>query len=214
MHLSREKLLLFEAHSCFRKQMYVFRQENSVLEKWLMQGRQGSGVWNSASGRAGGRPQNPRLLHYHHTTLPSHKTNPVSWSWTLENGKKCDRLKSQIPWAFWLLANPHKAHISLSSHLSASEFVLLSCEWWKLKSYVDMYSMWKTTPRFLLPWKGRRYTYTFLGTQTDLFVHLCTHSTSLDTRLKKHSVLWADLMGSHGLSSQTLAKKRWDPTHP
>lgn len=141
-------------------------------------------VLNSASGQAGSRPQNLRFLHYYQTTLPSNKTNSMSWVWTFKNGKKCDRSKSQIPFAFWLLANPHWAHISLSSHLSASEFVWLSCEWWKLKSYVDMYSMWKTTPRFSLPWKGQRYMYTFLCTQTVLLARLCTHSTSLGIRLK------------------------------
>lgn len=94
-------------------------------------------IVNSASGQAGGRPRSSRFLYFHQTTLPSNKTNPMSWFRTFENGKKCDRSTSQIPLAFWLLANPHKAHISLSSHLSASEFVWLSCEWWKLKSYVD-----------------------------------------------------------------------------
>lgn len=120
----------------------------------------------------------------------------------------------RFPW----LSNYLQIHIRLTYHslliLSASEFVWLSCEWWNLKSYVDVCSMWKTIPRFSLPWKGQRYMYTFLYTQINGSIHLCTHSTSLDTHLKKHNVLCADLMGSHGLSSQTLAKKRWDPTHP
>lgn len=74
-----------------------------------------------------------------------------------------------------------------------------------------MYSMWKTTPRFSA--ENARGTCPHSYTPR-LSVHLCTHSTSLDTRLKKCSVLCSDLMGSHRLSSQTLAKKRWDPTHP
>lgn len=182
-------------------------------KKWLVQGWAKVSVLNSASGQAGGRPQNSRFLHHHQTTLPSNKTNPMSWFWTFENGKKCDRSKSQIPLAFWLLANPHTVHISLSSHLSASEFVCLSGEWWKLKSYVDMYSMWKTTPRFTLPRRGQGYMYTFFCTQTGLLVHRCIHSASPATCLR-NSILCADLLGSHRLGSQTLAKKRWDPTHP
>lgn len=89
----------------------------------------------------------------------------------------------RFPW----LSDHLQIHIRLTYHslliLSASEFVWLSCEWWNLKSYVDVCSMWKTTPRFSLHWKGQRYMDTFLYTQTDQSIHLCTHSTSLDTHL-------------------------------
>lgn len=69
--------------------------------------------------------------------------------------------------------------------------------------------MWKTTPRFSAL---RMYMYTFLYTQT---IGPLVHTLNITRHsFKKCSVLCTDLMGSHGLSSQTLAKKRWDPTHP
>ena len=112
---------------------------------------------------------------------------------------------------------PCKIYTRLTYHSplvwSASEFVWLSREWWKRKSYVDMYSMWTTTPRFSLPWECQRYMYTFLCTQTDSR-STCAPLNITRHSFKKCSILCTDLMGSHRLSSQTLAKKRWDPTHP
>lgn len=111
---------------------------------------------------------------------PCHLVKPTPclglniWKW-----KEMWQVKISDSLGFWLLTNPHKAHISLSSHLSASEFVWLSCEWWKLKSYADTYSMWEPLPGSLCPGKARG-----ACTQADLSGHLCIHSASLDTRLR------------------------------
>lgn len=76
-----------------------------------------------------------------------------------------------------------------------------------------MSSMWESTPRFSLPRNIQRPTYRLVDTQTDQSVHSCTYPTPLNTPLK-NSMLCTDLLGSHRLSSQSLAKERWDPTHP
>lgn len=152
-----------------------------------MQGWAKVDVLNSASGQAGGRPQNSHFLHHHQPTPPSNKTNPVPWFWTLniwtfENEKKCNVTGQNLrfPW----LSDYLQIHIRLTYQspliLSASEFVWLSCEWWNFKSYVDVCNMWKTTPRFSALERPEVCAHILIQPNRPIRL-LCTHSTSLDT---------------------------------
>lgn len=79
-----------------------------------------------------------------------------------------------------------------------------------LKAMLICTACGKPLPGSLL-WEHQRYVYAFLYTQT---IGPLVHTLNITRHsLKKCSVLCTDLMGSHRLSSQTLAKKRWDPTH-
>lgn len=81
-------------------------------KKWLVQGWAKVCVLNSASGQPGGRPQNSRFLHHHQTTLPSNKTNPMSWFWTFENGRNVTGQNLRFPWLFDYL----QIHIRFTYH--------------------------------------------------------------------------------------------------
>lgn len=120
------------------------------------------------------------------------KTIPTSWFWVFENAKKCDRSESQIPG----LSDYLQIHIRLTYHpspvFSASEFVWLSHEWWKLKSCADMYSMWKITPGSLRSERPRgtgTHSHTPRQTHWSLRAHLQPQQTLC---LENSAVCWLD----------------------
>lgn len=165
------------------------------------------------SGQAGGRRQSPHFCITIRPPCHLMKPTPCLGFEHLKMERNVTGQNLRFPWRFDYL----QIHIRLTYHspLICQHLNLFGCRVSdeNLKAMLICTACGTPLPGPLCPGKARAHVHILMYPNRRIcaLVHTLT-TTRLS--LKKHIVLCADLMGSHGLRPQTLAKKRRDPTHP